>query len=402
MKYDRMQKRNPRELIADEVHRLMPTLWDIALYLHEHPEQSGEEFQAQRLLVDFLQDQGFTCSLGVAELPTSFVAWSGPPRRPAVAFIAEYDALPGLGHGCGHNLIAASAVGAACALTNTVPKLRGQVAVVGTPAEESPKRCAKRKMLEAGVFAEIDVALMMHPSDRTTTMGRSLAMDSVLFRFKGKPAHASKYPYLGVSALDAAVLTFIAIEFLREHVRPDVRIHGIIIEGGLRPNIVPETAILEYMIRAEERFYLNQIRERIINCARAGALATGAEVEVLYEKGPDNKLLVPTLNTLLLEEAIKAGADQVMEPEEERGSTDFGDVSQHLPAATLKVAFVPPGCPGHSYEWVEAAKGERAKHAVRVASQAMAVTGYWLLTEEDLLAQVVGEFRKLKSAGTSR
>ncbi len=382
--------------VAACVDQMMPALWDLARDLHAHPELSGEEHEAQARLIGFLREHGFTCETGTAGIETAFVARSGALRRPAVVFIAEYDALPDLGHACGHNLIGPAAVGAATALVTACPDLAGQVLVVGTPAEETSKLRVKQRMLDAGVFGEADVAMMMHASDRTTTMGRNLAVDSVSFRFTGKPAHASKYPHLGASALDAAILTFTALEFLREHVKSDVRIHGVFSDGGLRPNIVPEHAALEYMVRAETRSYLDEIRPRVENCARAGALATGTDVQINYEKGNDNKLLVPVLSDMLLEEAKRFGADQIMEPEKELGSTDFGNVSHRMPAATLKVAFVPPGTPGHTRTWTEAAAGERAHKAVEVAAKAMAVTGMRVLREPEMLKRVVEEYARVK------
>jgi len=379
------------------VDELMPELWSLALFIHEHPELSGKEYEAQKCLVGFLEEKGFTCQTGVAGIETAFVCWSGKPRKPAVGIIAEYDALPELGHACGHNMIAASAVGAVVAFMAARSDCAGQVYVIGTPAEETVKFHVKQTMLDAGVFHDFDVALMMHGSDRTTTMGRNLAVDSVEFHFVGNPTHASKYPHLGASALDAAVLAMTALEFLREHVRSDVRIHGIVTDGGLRPNIVPEKAGLEYMVRSETRSYLNEIKERVLNCARAGAIATGTKVSINYEKGNDNKLIVPLLSDMLLEEAVAAGAGQVMEPEKELGSTDFGNVSHRLPSATLKVAFVPVGTPGHTRAWTEASKSERARAAIAVASKAMAVTADRLLADRGLLTRIRKEFEEVKS-----
>jgi len=386
-----------RSAIWTAVDGLMPELWSLALFIHEHPELSGEEYEAQKCLVGFLERNGFACQTGAAGIETAFVGWSGKPRKPALAFIAEYDALPELGHACGHNMIAASAVGAAVAFAVARPDCAGQVCVIGTPAEETLKLNVKQMMLDSGVFDDVDIALMMHGNDRTTTMGRNLAVDSVNFHFTGKPAHASKYPHLGASALDAAILTMAALEFLREHVRSDVRIHGIVTDGGLRPNIVPEKAALEYMVRSETRSYLNKIKERVLNCARAGALATGTEVSTSYEKGYDNKLLIPLLSDVLLEEAVAAGAKQVMEPEKELGSTDFGNVSHKLPSATLKVAFVPAGTPGHTRAWTEASKSERAHAAIAVASKAMAGTADRLLADRDLLMRIRKEFEEVKA-----
>ncbi len=383
--------------IGSAVDGLMAELWALASFLHEHPELSGEEFQAREHVVTYLRAKGFQCTTGVAGIETAFVAWKGERRRPAVGFIAEYDALPELGHACGHNLIAASAVGAAVALASACPELSGQICVIGTPAEETSKLHVKQTMLDHGVFDELDIALMMHPSDRTTTMGRNLAVDSVEFRFGGRPAHASKYPHLGASALDAALLTMTALEFLREHVRSDVRLHGIITDGGLRPNIVPEHAALEYMVRAENRSYLNEIKERVINCARAGALATGTELAVCYEAGNDNKLLVPLLSDLLLAEASQVGADQILEPEKELGSTDFGNVSHRLPAATLKVAFVPAGTPGHTRTWTEAAKSGQARKAIEVAAKAMALATERILANPQLLEGIRAQFEEVRA-----
>ncbi len=386
-----------QEAIFSAVDKLMPELWEVACFIHQNPELSYKEYQSEKRLVSFLREKDFQCEEGVADLETAFVGNSGPRKGPAVGFVAEYDALPKLGHACGHNMIAASAVGAAVSLIQAAPELKGQVAVIGTPAEELPEPPAKQTMLDKGVFDGIDTALMMHGGDRTVTGYKSLAIDSFEFEFKGRPTHASKYPHLGRSALDAAVLTMNALEYLREHVRQDVRIHGIIADGGSRPNIVPETAKLNYFVRSLDRSYLNEIEERVFNCARAGALATDTELTIKILGRNDNKILSPPLDSRLLENAIKAGAENVMEPEEEMGSTDFGNVSQHLPASTLKTAFVPKGTPGHTNEWTEAGAGPKARKAIEVASKAMALTAYQLLTDEGLMQKVKSQYRKRNS-----
>jgi amidohydrolase len=276
--------------------------------------------------------------------------------------------------------------------------LAGQVAVVGTPAEEVPAPPAKQIMLDHGVFDPFDVALIMHGSDRTATGAQSLAVDSYEFEFKGQPTHASKYPHLGRSALDGAILTLTALEFLREHVRQDVRIHGVVSDGGARANIVPEYARLSYKVRALDRAYLNEIQERVFNCARAGALATGTELNINVLGRNDNKILLPTLDRIFLESAIRAGAVNVIPPEAEMGSTDVGNVSHRLPASTLKAAFVATGTPGHSRQWADAACGPEAKKAVAAASKAMALTAYRLLTEAEVLKQIKGEFEAATSS----
>lgn len=384
------------ERIGVEVAALMPEMWEVARTIHARPELSGEEYEAAALLTQTLERHGFDVERGVGGLPTAFVARFGPARRPAVGFIAEYDALPDIGHGCGHNLIAATAVCAAVALARAVPEGAGQVVVVGTPAEEVAEFQSKKRMLEAGAFAGIDVVFANHGGERTTVGARSLAMDSLQFVFTGRSSHAAKYPHLGRSALDGALLTMTAAEYLREHVRPDVRLHGIVAEGGVRANIVPERARLEYTIRAADRTYLDEVRERLVDCARAGALASGTEVEVEVTGSNDDRLELPTLYEVMLERAVAAGAEQVMEPETGLGSTDFGVVSRAMPASTLKVAFVDHLTPGHSRAWTEAAGGPRGRKAVEVMSRALAETGWLVIHDDDFRRRVVDEFERLR------
>lgn len=384
-----------RNSVAAAVERRMPMLWDLASFLHAHPELSHEEVQAHARLTALLSDHGFDIEDAVPGLPTAFIARPAQPASPTIALIAEYDALPELGHACGHNLIAASAVGAAVALIDAHPDLARHVMVVGTPAEEVPADPpVKQQMLDAGCFDGVDAVLMMHGSDRTTTGAGTLAIDHYEFEFFGTPSHASKYPHFGRSALDGALLTVSALEFLREHVRQDVRIHGIVADGGSRPNIVPEYAKLAYYVRSLDRGYLEALEPRVRACAEGGALATGTETKVKRLGSNDNKLLLSTLDVALLEEAIAAGAEQVNEPEKELGSTDFGNISHRIPAATLKVAFVPERTSGHTRAWTEAAGGPRGRAAVAVAAKAMAATAARLIHDPDFLAGVREEFRR--------
>jgi len=382
------------KLLVEAVDGRLPELWEIANYLHKNPEVSGQEYKAQNRLTCYLEKNGFECEKGVAHLDTAFVAWSGPKKHPAVGFIAEYDALSGLGHGCGHNLIAAAAVGAAVAMIDVLPNLSGQVAVIGTPAEEDMTFQAKQTMLDHGSFEGVDVVLGNHGADRTATGTKSLALKPVEFSFKGKASHPSTFPHHGVSALDAAILTMTALEFLREHLRQDARIHGIITEGGSRPNIVPEHAKLLYHLRALDENYLEEVQNRAFDCARAGALATGADVSINVLGGYANKVLVETLDRMLLEDAILCGATQVMEPPEEKGSTDSGNVSHRFPFASLKVAFVPVGTAGHTLEYVKAACSPAGKKAVAIASKAMSMTATRLLRDKSLLEKVKAEHRR--------
>lgn len=395
-----------RERLAAEVGHLLPELASLARFLYDHPELAYHEFKAQKAVAELLETHGLPCEMGVGGEKTAFRAWSpdvpsGSLPGPVVAILAEYDALPEIGHGCGHNLSAAAAVGAAIAVKQALPELAGRVVLVGTPAEEVPPS-TKGAMHKAGAFAGVDAVLMMHPDDRTTTKAGALALSSFDFVFTGKPSHAAKYPHLGVSALDAALLCFTALEFLREHVPEDVRLHGIITEGGSRPSVVPDRAVIRYYARAQERPLLDTIIERVLGCARAGALATGAGLEIVHLSSQDNLLLVPVLNDILEENAADAGAVQVMPASTSWGSNDLGDLSHHLPTSKLKTAFVPVGSPNHTREWAQASVTPAGTAAVAVAAKAMAITAVRLITEPDLLAAVKTDFAAQRAAAARR
>lgn len=384
-----------REDILKTIEVLKSRLLSVSNYIYENPELGYQEFKAKKALTELLKEFGFTVQDGVAKFDTAFKAvYSSNRQGPNIAFIAEYDALPGLGHACGHNLIGTAAVGAGIALAQNLPF--GKVSVIGTPAEEIPPS-TKQKMIDNGVFNDVDIVLMMHGADRTTTKSGSLANEAIDYKFRGKASHAAKYPHLGVSALDAVIITMQAIEILREHVRSDVRMHGIITDGGLAPNIVPERAALNYYARALDNNYLDDVVRRMDNCARAGALATGAHLEIVHKGRIANKVLLDSLNDLLIENAQQAGAPQIMAPETELGSTDFGNVTHYIPGATLKVAILDPGQSVHTIEAYKAMGSEVGHRAIEVAALAMAWTGYDLLIDPQKLEKVKNEHAK-KSA----
>lgn len=375
------------------IDKLADDLWALSSFIHAHPELAHQEVQAQAHLVATLRTQGFEVEEGVGGFPTAFRARFSSGERPAVAYVAEYDALPRLGHGCGHNLVAAAAVGAACALKTAIQRARlsGTVLVVGTPAEEVPPP-VKGVMAERGVFDGTDVAMIAHGHDRTCSGGRLLAVDAFDFEFRGRAAHAAASPEEGVSALDAAVLTMHAVELLREHVRSDVRIHGIITDGGQAPNIVPERSALRYYVRALDRPYVEQVSRRVQDCARASALATGASLTIIPLGKWEPRRTVAALNHRLLEHAAAAGAERIGEHPPGLGSADFGNLSQYLPAATLYVELVPEGVALHTPEVVHAAGSGPGRRALIIGAKALAATGYDLLTDPAFLAEVRQQF----------
>ncbi len=378
------------------VDALRDEIQHVSEFIHQHPEVGHQEHQSAAFLVEELKRQGFTVEVGVAGLPTAFKAvYKGRNAGPTIAFCAEYDALPEIGHACGHNLIAAAAYGAACALVPLMGELSGTIIVMGTPAEEvSPP--VKGIMIEKGVFDGVDVALTIHGGDRTTVGMNRLAVDSMEITYTGRTSHAAASADRGRSALDGALLAIHGIEMLREHVRQDARMHGIIKDGGEAANIVPGRAILHYMVRALDSDYVDHVAERMKKCFAAGALATETEMEIRHLGKLDSAKYMKTLNSRLIDYAEKAGAIQVMDPSPTTASTDFGNVSHAMPAAELSVGFVPVGTAGHSCEYREAAASEAGLHAALVGAKALASVAYDLLTEPEYLQSVLAEFEQRK------
>ncbi|WNC16176.1 M20 family metallopeptidase [Brevibacillus brevis] len=389
---------NPtKEQIYRDVDALRGTILSINDFIHDNPELGNEEFKAVELLTRTLAEHGFQVETGVAGLATAFSAiYQNKQGGPVIGLLCEYDALEGLGHGCGHNLQGASIVGAAIALARNLGDLPATVAVYGTPAEETTS--GKLPMIRAGVFDQLDVALMMHGGDRTTVDGKSLAMNMVEFVFTGKAAHAAVAPEKGISALDGLLLMFHAIEYMREHVRTDVRIHGVITDGGVVPNIVPDRAAAQFYIRAADRPYLDTVVERVYNAARGAALATGTQVEIHEMKTCENKINVESLNQLLLQNAREAGIQDISPPRSSTGSTDFANVTYRIPGACLRVAFVPFGTSSHSTEWVEAGVSEAGHTAVILAAKALAGAGFDLAADPATLSRIKEDFRQAKDA----
>jgi amidohydrolase len=259
-------------------------------YILANPEIGHQEVKSAQYLVEQLQAAGFAVEVGAGGFPTAFKAvYQGKTPGPTVAFLAEYDALPGIGHACGHNLIAAAACGAGMALQKMMGDLPGTIVVMGTPAEEVPPP-VKGKMIENGAFDGVDVSLTIHGADRTAAGGQALAVDILDITYTGQTSHAAASPDRGRSALDGALLAMHAIEMLREHVRSDTRIHGIITNGGEAPNIVPGKATLRYMVRALDRSYVDAVVQRLEKCFQAGALATETTVSITNLGKWDNKI----------------------------------------------------------------------------------------------------------------
>ncbi|HAZ27773.1 TPA: amidohydrolase [Candidatus Acetothermia bacterium] len=381
-----------------KIDALSQELWDLALRIHAHPELGFEEHQAAAWLSEALEKGGFRVERGAGRVPTAFSAVH-PAKKPGprVAILAEYDALPELGHACGHNLIAAIAVGAALGLAPFKKDLPGTLVVFGTPAEEGGG--GKLKLIQAGLFRDVDAAMMVHPADQTLVDRGSLAITEVGIEFHGKAAHASSEPDKGINALDAVIQTFIGLNALRQHIRDGARVHGIITHGGQKPNIVPEHAAARFYVRAAENAYRDALVEKLRGCAEGAALATGAKLEFTLI-GHEYKAIRP--NQALARafaRHIEALGYPVETPEGGMGSTDMGDVSWEVPAIHPYIRIAPGMVPGHSREFCQAAKSEPAKAAMLAAAKAVAAVCVDLWTDAGLLRQAQAEFQAtVKSA----
>lgn len=334
-----MEKEELYARAADAERDIAREIEGICHFLYMHPELGGKEFGSTKYLAELMAANGFRVQCPLGSQATAFRADYGEGKGPLVAFLAEYDALPGYGpekkpgHACGHNWIAAQCCGTALALRETVDMLGGRVCVVGAPAEETygGKVIAARE----GFYDDVDAAIQFHPCAATVFMGEMLAISSYKFTFLGKAAHASASPWDGVNALDAVIETFAGINALRQQLKPDVRIHGIITEGGQAPNIIPDRASCYFFVRAARRGYLDTVCERVIGIAEGAAKMTGAILETTSPDLPfDNYLLNSTL-TKLARKQIEMEKIPISELDFSAGSSDVGNVSYICPTVLI-------------------------------------------------------------------
>ncbi|MBW1712739.1 MAG: M20 family metallopeptidase [Deltaproteobacteria bacterium] len=363
---------------------------EISLKLHANPEISYQEKQAAAWLSQELADQGFEVEKKVAGLETAFAGvYKSGAGGPTVCFMLEYDALPGLGHACGHNVHGSASLAAAVGLKKIMAEegLQGTIIALGTPGEEL--HSGKVPIIRSGFFDNVDAAMMVHSYSQNVTYPPSLALDGLEFTFKGRPAHAAAAPHEGVNALKAAVLTFNGVDALREHVTSDVRIHGVIDKGGEAPNIVPEEAVARFYVRAARRSYLESVREKVKNCARGGALMTGAEVDIVsFEESSDDILY----NQALCRAYEANWRELVGEPIESTlpepiFSTDAGNVSQVVPTIHPLVSITDTPVVVHTHEFAAAASSDRAHQGLINGAKALAATALDVLTSPQLVAQ---------------
>ncbi|ADE67418.1 MULTISPECIES: M20 family metallopeptidase [Priestia] len=387
-----------KQLINETINNLQDTFYEVSKYIGQNPELGHEEFKACKALTDVLKEQGFTVEIGTCDLPTAFTAvYDSQKPGPSIGFMAEYDALPDLGHACGHNLIGTMSIAAGIGLSKAVAETGGKVYVYGTPAEET--RGGKVTMAEQGIFNHLDVAMMVHPYYCHQKSGRSLAMDAIQFEFFGKSAHAAAAPHEGINALDGVLQTFNSINALRQHVKPDVRIHGVITEGGKAANVVPDYAVAQFYVRASTRAYVDEVTEKVKACANGAALATGTKLKISnYEFSYDDMQTNQTLSDVYTNNLISLGVSEqsITEDQGDRGSLDMGNVSQVVPAIHPYIQICDDYFVCHTHEFREAALSEQGREAMILGAQTMALTGYDVLTNQTLLQKIKEEFNATK------
>ncbi len=351
-----------KDAIAKALDRLGDELEQLSHRIHDNPELGYHEVKAAGWLTEFLEQQGFKVERGVAGVETAFRATLETGEGPTIAILCEYDALPQIGHACGHNVIATAGVGAGAGLAAVRDRLpKGRVQVIGTPAEEGGG--GKVKLITGGVFADVDAAMMVHGFDRWIGHSDLLGIVRVGFEFTGKAAHASADPWQGVNALDAAIQTYNNVAMLRQQVRPDARIHGIITHGGAAPNIIPEFAAATFLVRSINIDAMWELQKRVIKCAEGAAKATGCELKVVEHR---DTVYEPMKRNATLLEAFRAnlrtfGVSESPELKDRLGSSDIGNVSQVIPAIQPMVKIAPDGTPIHSRAFEAAAKSSLAR-----------------------------------------
>ncbi len=386
---------NLKDRAAKAIDRLLPELTSISHNIHAHPELSFEERYAAGLLTHALRAHRMQVERPVAGMETAFAAHAGSRAVPRVVLFSEFDALPEVGHGCGHNLIAVYGLGALLGLAALGDDLPGRLVLLGSPAEEDGG--GKIKMIQAGLLKGADAALMVHPSTRTAAYVPNLAIATHRFAFHGKAAHAAVNPHLGVNALDAVIQTFTNINALRQQLRPEVRVHGIVTHGGARPNIIPERAAAEFYVRAPDTPGLQDLERRVLACAQGAATATGARLEHQRAHAYRELKASPGLQRAFSSNLKALGvAEDSLKPGTFAGSTDMGDVSQVVPAIHPYAAIAPEGTPEHSGPFRDAAGGRAGDGSIPTAAKALAFTVLDVLTDAALRDEIARDFRGRK------
>ena len=362
-------------------HEIKTKLWEMSDYIYANPELGNEEFKAVELLTSFLEEHNFKVEKEFLGIKTAFRATfeSSKPGL-TVGYLCEYDALPEIGHGCAHNMIGTMSAGAGVILSKIIEEVGGKIVVYGTPAEET--NGAKVMFAEEGVFDELDAAMILHPDGETSRSGTSMALYPIQFTYKGKTSHAASSPEKGINALNSVIQLFNGIDALRQHVTPDVRMHGIITSGGVAANIVPDEAIAQFYFRSEKKEILEDVLEKVKRIAEGAAMMTGATLTMeRYELPYDNLVTHENLSEAFCENLRALGITDIAEGKN-FGSSDIGNVSHIVPTIHPMIGI--SACPvrAHSKELADATVSELGHNRLIIGTLALAYTGYDVLTNK--------------------
>lgn len=380
-----------------EAERLRPELLELSHAIHDNPELRFEEFQASEMLTKYLKNMGFSVTVGIGGMPTAFRAEKQfGDGGPTIGVFCEYDALPDIGHACGHNIIATAGAGAGVAACSWLEKNgphNGKVVVVGSPGEEGGG--GKVYLINAGELDEFDAMVMVHPSGYNAVDRPNLGRMSLEFSFTGKPSHAAAAPDLGVNALDGATLMLVAVGLLRQQLRPDSRVHAIIVDGGQSVNIIPERAKVKLFIRSADSEYLRErMLKAVTDCANGSAMATGSQVTI-EEVAPAYQPIItnPILSELLQYafESVGRNIDPLPNKPTSAGSTDMGNVSRVVPSVHGYIC-VAPGLAIHTHDFEEAAGLEAGEAATVDGAAALAAVIASLVTHPELVKDAKAAF----------
>ena len=379
--------------VAAAVDAARTEVIDLSHRIHANPEPAFEEHQAAAWIAEILRAHGFTVEHPAGSLATAIRATYAGGRGgdgPRIGILAEYDALPGLGHGCGHNTMAASGVGAAIALAAVADELPGEIVFLGTPAEE--RGSGKQIMIDDGLFAGIDAALLYHPCDRNHVESHPLASEDVDVVFTGLQSHAAADPWKGRNALDALITLFSSVGLWRQQLKPSSRVHGIIREGGTAANIIPDRTSAWFMLRSDDQAYYQEMKARFLQMCEAAALATGTTVEVTVSGGAttmrNNQVLAERFRANMAAYGIEDMGD-----DPNAGSTDMANVSWVCPTIHPDLAICDEGVPGHSILFRDAAVTPRADETTLLAATLVAQTAVELFCDPALVEAAWAEFR---------
>lgn len=388
-----------KEQLCAEVDRRSEVLLDASHQIHAHPELGFDEHFAHDLLTGILDGEGLQPERGAYGVDTAFAARAGS-TGPTVAVMCEYDALPGIGHACGHNIIAAAGLGAGLAAASLAEEMSGRVVILGTPAEEGGG--GKVRLAERGALEGIDAAMMVHPAGADLETMNAIAIQQIWVEYRGEPAHAAAFPHKGRNALDAAVLGYMNVAALRQHIRPQERVHGIFTDAGDKPNIVPSFTSAQYYVRAKNLRHLEPLKERVFSCLQAGADAAGCEMTFEWKEPAYADLLDNGAFIALYRANAEQLGRKVLDPEHAAakvvGSTDMGNVSYLVPSIHPMIGVAPPHVSIHTPEFAQFARSEDGDRAVLDGAKAMAMTIADLWLDPAQMERVRGSFEAHRRA----